>query len=114
MKSIIAGGRDFIPNERHREWLIFQLERNNVTEVFSGCAKGADSFGEDVASDLRIPTRLFPADWGTHGKAAGPIRNEEMAKEADICILFPGGTGTADMRRRSIQHGLMLIEYKEI
>jgi hypothetical protein len=34
-----------------------------------------------------------------------------MAKYADVCILFPGGSGTADMKRRAIAHGLRVVEY---
>ena len=33
----------------------------------------------------------FKADWVKYGKAAGPIRNEEMAKYADACIVFWDG-----------------------
>ena len=29
------------------------------------------------------------------------------------CILFPGGKGTADMRRRAVSHHITVIEYEE-
>lgn len=35
-----------------------------------------------------LPVKQFPADWKTHGKAAGPIRNKQMAEYADAAIIF--------------------------
>ena len=34
---------------------------------------------------------IHPADWDKHGKAAGPIRNAEMAEVADALIAFWDG-----------------------
>jgi len=39
----------------------------------------------------------FPANWNEHGRAAGPIRNQEMAGAGDILFAFPGGAGTTNM-----------------
>lgn len=38
--------------------------------------------------------RAHPADWKTHGKAAGPFRNREMMTHCVALIAFPGGRGT--------------------
>ena len=84
-----------------------------ITEIVSGGCRGADSFGEDYARHYQLKLTIFPADWKTHGKAAGPIRNEEMAKYADICILLPGGRGTDDMERRARREGCKIIKYEE-
>lgn len=111
MKAIIAGGRDFIPNQNHYDWLVGKLKKYNVTTVFSGACRGADSFGASTACDLHIGVCEYFAQWSIHGTKAGPLRNEAMAKHADICILFPGGKGTADMKRRAIRHGLKIIEW---
>jgi hypothetical protein len=72
---------------------------DTVTEVVSGCAHGADKLGERWAASLKIPVARFPADWDTHGKRAGFIRNSEMAEYADACIVFWNGTskGTKHM-----------------
>ena len=39
----------------------------------------------------------------TYGKAAGPIRNQQMLDEGkpDVVIAFPGASGTADMINRA-------------
>ena len=108
MKTIIAGGRDyeFTPDD------CLNLHRLSITEVVSGGATGADRCAELFAETNGIPIKLFPADWTKHGRAAGPIRNEEMAKYAEACVLFPGGKGTADMAARAKKHNLKIYDYR--
>ena len=111
MKIIIAGGLKFKPNASSALWLIQLLKELKPDEIVSGCAKGADTFGELTAKTLNIPVKKFPANWELYGKAAGPIRNEQMANYSDACILFPGDKGTDDMRRRAKEHSLIIYEY---
>jgi predicted Rossmann-fold nucleotide-binding protein len=113
MKAIIAGGRNFEPEDKHAEWLVKLLEELEIDTVLSGCATGADSFGEGVAYSLRIKVKEYPANWMKYGNKAGPIRNEQMAKNADVLILFPGGRGTADMERRAVAHGLAIYKWAD-
>lgn len=113
MKAIIAGGRNFVGNDKHMGWLIYMSEKYKVAEVVSGGASGADEFGEDFAKMFNIPVKRFHADWDNYGKAAGPIRNQEMAKYADLCILFPGGKGTESMRGYATDYGLTVEEWRE-
>lgn len=70
-----------------------------ITEIVSGRAKGVDRLGEHYALVKSIPTKLFPADWDKHGKAAGPMRNREMADYADAAVIIWDGvsTGTKHM-----------------
>ena len=99
MKIIIAGGRSYIPNTRHEDIIIDILVNNNCTEVVSGGCRGADKFGENISNELRIPVKIFKANWALQGPMAGPIRNRSMAAYADGCILLPGGKGTANMKK---------------
>lgn len=71
----------------------------NITEIVSGRAKGVDKLGEHYALVRSIPTKLFPADWDKHGKAAGPMRNREMADYADAAVIVWDGVskGTKHM-----------------
>lgn len=114
MKLIIAGGRDYQFDEEDEFILNAILGSGNrrITEVVSGGAKGADRGGELWAKHWNIPIKRFPADWDKHGKKAGPIRNEEMAKYADAVILFPGGRGTANMLVNAIKHDLKIYDLR--
>lgn len=49
------------------------------TQIVSGTCKGADKLGERIAYFGGYDVKQFPADWKTHGKKAGYIRNKEMA-----------------------------------
>lgn len=72
----------------------------DITEVVCGMAHGADTFGMKWAVlEKKCKVAKFPADWDTHGKAAGPIRNSEMADYADglIAFLWDNSRGTANM-----------------
>ena len=113
MRAIIAGGRNFVPEDKHAEWLVNLLEELGIDTVLSGCASGADSFGEDIAYSLRLNVKKYPANWMKYGNRAGPIRNEQMAKNADVLILFPGNRGTADMERRAVAHGLAIYKWAD-
>lgn len=80
----------------------------DITEVVSGNARGADEMGEWWASENGIQIKLFPANWSKFGKAAGPIRNEEMAKYADCLVAFWDGKskGTSNMLDLAEKYGL--------
>ena len=73
-----------------------------IGTVISGGARGADAAGEMWAYVNNIPVEVFPADWDTHGKKAGILRNAEMAKHADALIALWDGKsrGTRDMIER--------------
>lgn len=96
-RLIVAGGRDYQPTEADRCQLDqIAIAYSRVT-VVSGCAKGADTGGEEWAQSRGLRVARYPADWATHGKAAGMIRNREMAEHADGLAVFPGGRGTMNM-----------------
>ena len=49
--------------------------------VIEGEARGADIAGRFAAQVLGIDVLPFPAQWNKFGKAAGPIRNQQMLVE---------------------------------
>ena len=59
-----------------------------ISEVVCGLAKGADLLGKLFAEVNGYPCKDFPADWNKYGRAAGPIRNKQMADYADAAIVF--------------------------
>lgn len=106
MKTVIAGGRDYKLTDSDFEW----LDTLGITEVVSGGARGADAGGEQWARGRNVPLVVFPADWKGYGKAAGYIRNKQMAEYADAVILFPGGNGTKSMRSEAERCNLAFLE----
>jgi len=69
-----------------------------------------DSRGVDRAVAAAVRRRgfavsPFPADWDRYGKAAGPLRNEQMLKQADHLIAFIGGRGTEHCVRTAEKMG---------
>lgn len=111
MKTIIAGGRDYFFTDEDETKL--DNLRSQISEVVSGGAKGADSCGERWARENDIPIKMFPADWKKYDKAAGPIRNEQMARYADAVILFPGGSGTKNMYETAKRYGLKIWDFRK-
>jgi hypothetical protein len=87
MRVIIAGSRTITDPKVIEEAVA--ASGFVITEVVCGGANGADTLGKDWAVLRGIPVKMFPADWDTYGKAAGPIRNAQMAEYADqaICIF---------------------------
>ena len=78
-------------------------EMHEFSCVIHGGATGADSLASEWAEAGGVVVEVYPADWRSHGRAAGPIRNQEMLEKAGPAFLvaFPGGRGTADMIRRA-------------
>lgn len=78
---------------------------NNITEEVCGLAEGVDTEGQHWASHAGVPVKTFRADWKKHGKAAGPIRNREMAQYADALLLIWDGTsrGSKNMKEEMLK-----------
>ena len=93
-RVIIAGSRSFNDYELLREQCLSILQEKMRTHrviIVSGHARGADSLGERFANEFRLPFELHPAKWRLLGKAAGMVRNAEMAKCSDALIAFWDG-----------------------
>lgn len=110
MKVIIAGGRDFYDYELLKTRCNIILSIVTDIEIVCGMAKGADLLGKRYAEERGFKVKEFPADWNTHGKKAGPMRNAEMANYADALIAFWDGTstGTCHMIEKAKQKGLKI------
>jgi hypothetical protein len=108
MITIIAGGRDI----HDYELLLDAIEEApfDITTVVSGGAKGVDAMGERFAEDMNLSLKIFNADWQTHGRAAGPIRNRKMAENAEALIALWDGKsrGTKNMIETATKHGLLV------
>ena len=120
MRVLICGGRDFA------DQALFDLvmaalgaklatKGLKITEVISGAAKGADTMGEVWATANNIPLRCFPANWSQHGKAAGPLRNEQMLVEGkpNLVVAFHGGSGTRHMVHIARKAGVKVAHFTD-
>ena len=112
MKTIIAGSRDFQDYEKMKE--VLDKLPWKVTQVISGNARGADQMGEWWAQQNEIELRIYPANWSRYGKAAGHIRNQEMARVGDALVAFWDGKskGTESMIKYALDKRLeVVVEY---
>ena len=112
MKVIIAGGRD-VTNYAYVE-AAAKESGFSISEVVSGCARGADTLGEMWAKDNSIPIKKFPADWNSLGKKAGHVRNCQMGDYADALIALWDGQsrGTKHMIDYATKKGLKVFVFK--
>lgn len=111
MKLIIAGSRDINVTVGFINGAVEGLGLK-PTEVISGTATGIDTCGEDYAIFYDIDIMEFPADWDNKGKAAGHIRNKEMADYADALLLIWDGEskGSANMKQNMLSLGKPIYE----
>ena len=127
MKLIIAGTRppDYIVKnvKKYAEWMIllfnsvsdrgirygtFSSVDDDEREIVSGGAHGTDHAGEIIARMMMdVKLTVFNADWKTHGKTAGMIRNREMADYADELLLVWDGksAGSKNMKEEMMKRG---------
>lgn len=111
MRLLVCGGRTYDNHHKFNEEMAeLGLEPSDI--IISGGAKGADTMAIEYAKEWDHPYTVYLADWKTHGKAAGPIRNQHMLEtsQPDLVLAFPGGKGTADMVRRARQAGVEVHE----
>ena len=129
MKVIVAGGRDCNDYELVKKTLDNILKNvKEVTIVSGACSTGvktftrpdgtsvcgADGLGEKYAAERGYTVEVYPANWAGLGKAAGFIRNQEMANACtpavDGCVCFWDGQsrGTEHMARVATIRGLKI------
>jgi hypothetical protein len=108
MKVIVTGSRDWEGvHAESRVHIILNMILalsdvlgQKLTIVHGDCPTGADRIVDAWAlrrEDAGVTVKRHPADWRRLGKAAGPIRNQEMIDAgADLCIGFlrANSTGT--------------------
>lgn len=107
---LVCGGRDMSNVDLLFETLNALTPRPGV--IVHGGHKGADMLAGHWARSQGVTEVVFPANWDTHGRAAGPIRNTAMIEvmKPDLVVAFPGGTGTADTVRKARSNNLCVLE----
>lgn len=109
MRTIIAGSRHiFDVGLVHRAiaecgW--------TITVVLCGGQRGVDTIGKEWAKANGIPVVDYPADWFRYGKPAGPIRNRQMARDAEALVLVHTDTpGSRSMLAEATAAALRIYE----
>lgn len=111
MRLLVCGGRDYADKVRVFAELDAVRRRFNVTLVIHGGQTGADTLAGAWGILRGVPVRSFPAQWTKYGKAAGPMRNQQMLDEGqpDLVVAFPGDIGTANMVGKARRYGVPVI-----
>ena len=116
MRVLVCGDRNWTDIEVIRQKLI---SIPDISVVIEGEARGADRIARQVAEELNIPVEKFPANWDKYGKAAGPIRNQQMLDEGkpDLVLAFhndlENSKGTKDMVIRADKAGVETVVIKQ-
>lgn len=110
MRLLVCGSRKFESPFTIVARKLFEISSTTpITAIIHGGAMGADLAAGIWAIQHRIEEIVFKPDWTKHGKAAGPIRNQQMlTANPDMVLAFWNGTskGTADMIGRAIAAGV--------
>jgi predicted Rossmann-fold nucleotide-binding protein len=112
MRVLVCGGRDYGNITRVAQELDALVRLHGPLTVIEGGAAGADQIARTWAYHVGATIHTFQAEWAKHGRAAGPIRNQEMLEKGkpELVLAFPGGRGTADMVRRAKLAGVPVKE----
>jgi hypothetical protein len=102
MRILVCGGRDYNDKEVIRETLVALKQMYPDAMLIHGGAPGADAMAGWIGGTIGFDIEVHVAQWAKYGKAAGPLRNQEMLDSGiDLVVAFPGGRGTADMVERA-------------
>lgn len=130
MRVVVTGGRDYRDTARVFSALDQLHARRPITTLIEGEADGLDKRAKAWAQRRGVVVEPHPAPWSDidhpdaivrrrrDGKLddanAGPRRNQQMIDaKPDFALVFPGGAGTADMRRRIVAAGITFEEIKK-
>ena len=82
--------------------------------IHGACPTGADEIANQwaLANHDKVIITTWPADWDLYGKAAGPVRNEQMmAAGGDLCVAFlrNNSSGTLDAIGKARRRGIWTV-----
>jgi hypothetical protein len=105
---VVTGSRTGFDQRLIRERLE-SLPEGSV--VIQGGYSGVDTQVRDLCERLKITCVEVPADWNTHHKAAGPIRNRKMLDlDPDLVLAFhrhiENSKGTKDCYEEALKRKL--------
>lgn len=92
----------------------FGMEASTCSYILGG-ATGVDTVAEDWVDSNGLEKRVFLPNWRGQGRAAGHIRNAEMAQEASpdggLILVWDGkSAGSHGMRKIALAEDLQFFE----
>ncbi len=114
---LVCGGRHFSAHSK----LFATLDHLKPSLVITGTYElhttplhritGADELALTWCRMNGIQSAMCEANWDFFNRAAGPIRNRNMLMLNPTAVLvFPGGTGTANMKKVALATGIHVME----
>lgn len=117
MRILVCGSRTWEDAEAiKRRLALVPYVLPDVPTVVHGGAWGADTMAAKAARALGMFVEEHPADWDTHGKRAGFLRNVEMLESGvDVVIAFQRGksAGTQHTINEARKRGLRVEVHSE-
>ena len=105
MKLAIVGSRTFTNYDLLEQTVLEKFNIEDIEQIISGGAKGADTLAEQFAKKYNRPIVIFKPDWSL-GKMAGLLRNNDIINACDTVIAFWDGSSTGT--KNSINIGTKL------
>lgn len=107
MRLCIAGSRTLSVYPRFITDILIQFKLDPVKLVNGCCPNGIDRSAEryynviKTSDEERLTIKYFHANWDEYGRAAGPIRNKQMAEYSDALLLIWDGEspGSRNMKQ---------------
>jgi predicted Rossmann-fold nucleotide-binding protein len=112
LRVVVSGGRDYADGTtvaREMRRLVKTAGGTDRLVVINGGARGLDALVQQWCDEMGVPCVTMFAPWNSsYGRGAGVVRNQWMLDFCDptYAVIFPGGSGTADMQRRVIAAGI--------
>jgi len=108
-RVLVCGSRDWQERSIIRAELGLLASKPNPPVIIHGAARGADTLAGQIAEGYGLTVERFPADWDTHGKRAGILRNLAMLDtEPDLVLAFRKGEsrGTQHTVSEAMRRGI--------
>lgn len=119
MRVIMCGDRKWSDERKIKRVLQRLYKVQPDTIIVHGACRGADEIVGRLATEMGFPVEAYPANWRRYGRAAGPVRNQQMINESRMKSEQDGSQlsavfafhsdlehskGTADMVGRAFKH----------
>jgi aspartate aminotransferase-like enzyme len=118
LKILVSGSRYYKNYRKILSFLTRMKQKHSEVIVVEGGARGADTLARKACEKLNIKCKEYNANWEKYGRAAGPIRNQQMLDDNDdieIVAIFHEelnkSKGTKDMLKRARKANKEIVKF---